>query len=189
MQSPLGVLDRSREVIPATPEFQRMADASSWHPQEAPKILERCACSSFLWATSSCGGRIGHLPIKARKRHININSFVRLVLGRPRVCPGISPGSSLGQIRWKPGTSPGFLLILHSGSPISPGLSLGTNPVCPWDKPGDEGRHRKFMWKKFMCLFRSLPMDTTTTDVHVDTGSAILRMSVPFRFLWLLVTV
>ena len=32
----------------------------------------------------------------------------------------------------------------------------GTNPVCPWDNPGDEGRHRKFMWEKFMCLFRSL---------------------------------
>ena len=32
---------------------------------------------------------------QARKRHINMNFFVRLVLGRPRVCPGISPGLSL----------------------------------------------------------------------------------------------
>ena len=37
--------------------------------------------------------------VQASKRHININFFVRLVLGRPRVCPGISPGLSLGQIR------------------------------------------------------------------------------------------
>ena len=36
---------------------------------------------------------------QARKRHININFFARLVLGRPQVCPGISLGLSLGQIR------------------------------------------------------------------------------------------
>ena len=34
-----------------------------------------------------------------------------------------------------------------------------------------------------------LPMVRTTTDVHVDTGSAILRLAVPFHFLWPLVMV
>ena len=38
-----------------------------------------------------------HLLYQARKRHININFSVRLVLGRTRVCPGDFTG--LGQIR------------------------------------------------------------------------------------------
>ena len=58
---------------------------------------------------------------QARKRHININFFVRLVLGRPRVCPGDStgfvpwdkPGEILGQTR-------AFSLFY----------------TVPWDKPG-----------------------------------------------------
>ena len=42
----------------------------------------------------------------------------------------IPPDLSLGQIRRKTGTNPGFLLILHTGSPANPpgtnpGLSLG----------------------------------------------------------------
>ena len=36
---------------------------------------------------------------QARKRHINISLFVRLVLGRPGFVPGISPGLSPGQTR------------------------------------------------------------------------------------------
>ena len=44
---------------------------------------------------------------QARRRHININFFVRLVLGRPRVCPGDFAG-----------------------------FVPGTNPVKTWDKPG-----------------------------------------------------
>ena len=147
----------------------------------------------------------GFFWTQARKRHININFFVRLVLERRRRWPwprfaqesllahmvmvlwtfvsekektmtmtkisskrtcytyghgpltnllqvglGTTPGLSRGfhrvcpwdKIRWKPGTHPGFLLVLRSGSPAN-----------PWDKPGAEGRHREFMWKKFMCLF------------------------------------
>ena len=63
------------------------------------------------------------------------------VPGTNRVCPRDKVGLSPGQSGFVPGTSPGFLLILHSGS-----------PVCPWDKPslslghsGDEGRQTEFM--------------------------------------------
>ena len=63
---------------------------------------------------------------QARKRHININFLVRLLLGHPGNVPGTKdkPGLSPGQSGFVPGTNPGFLLILHSGS-----------PVCPLDKP------------------------------------------------------
>ena len=61
------------------------------------------------------------LFFQARRRHININFWVQLRLGRPAVetnpvCPRDKPRLSQGQR--------GFLLILHIGS-----------PVCPWDKP------------------------------------------------------
>ena len=71
-----------------------------------------CIMRSFLGAQNAT-------ETQARKRHININFFVRLVLGRPRVCPGdftgFVPGTNPVQTRDRPG---GFLLILHSGSPI-----------------------------------------------------------------------
>ena len=54
---------------------------------------------------------------QARKRHMNINSFVRLVLGQTRVFSLFYTVEAV----WR------------------------TNLVCPWDNPGDEGRHRKFM--------------------------------------------
>ena len=53
-----------------------------------------------------------------------MNFLVRLLLGRPRACPWDKPGLSLGQTHFVPGTNPGFLRILHNGS-----------PVCPWDRP------------------------------------------------------
>ena len=72
------------------------------------------------------------------------------------VALGTTPSLSLGQTQFVPGTNRGFLLILHSGS-----------PVCPWDKPvlslgqtggewgqtGGEWRQKKFMCQIFMCLF------------------------------------
>ena len=67
--------------------------------------------------------------------------FGPVALGTPQECPRDKPGLSPGQSGFVPGTNPGFLLILHSGS-----------PVCPWDKPslslghsGDEGRQTEFM--------------------------------------------
>ena len=51
--------------------------------------------------------------------------MVWLVLGRPRVCPGDFTGLVPGTNPVRTWDKPGFLLILHTGSPISPGLSLG----------------------------------------------------------------
>ena len=82
---------------------------------------------------------------QARKRHINISFFVRLVLGRPRVCPrdftGFVPGTNPVRTWDKPGFSPYFTQWKPDLTEFVP----GANPACPWDKPGEIGRHRKFM--------------------------------------------
>ena len=82
--------------------------------------------------------------------------FVRLVLGRPRVCPGDLTGFVPGTNPVKTWDKPGFAPYSTQWKPDFTGFVPGTNPVCPWDNPGDEGQHRKFMRKTFMCLFRSL---------------------------------
>ena len=96
-------------------------------------------------------------------------------------CPvglGTTPGLSRGFRRVVPGTNPvktwdnpGFSPYSTHWKPDFTGfVPAGKNPVCPWDDPGDEGRHRKFMWKKFMCLFRSLlkpTFDLLLSDFHV----------------------
>ena len=93
---------------------------------------------------------------QARKRHTNINCFVWLALGRPRVGAGDFTGLVPGTNPVKTWDKPGFSPYFTQRKPGKPGFVSGTNPVCPWDNPRDEGRHRKFMRKKFMCLFRSL---------------------------------
>ena len=60
---------------------------------------------------------------------VNINFFVRLVLGRP-----------------------GFLLFLHSGSPANPGLSLGQSRFVPWTIPGTKGSTES-LCEKSLCAF------------------------------------
>ena len=91
--------------------------------------------------------------IKARKRHININFIVRLVLGQPQVCPGDFTGFVCGTNSVKPWTNPEFLLILHSGSPANPGLSEGQTRVCPWDKPWGRRAAQKVYVKKVYVPF------------------------------------
>ena len=99
---------------------------------------------------------------QGNKRHININFFVRLVLGRPRVSPGDFTG-------FVPGTNPGFILILHSGSPISPGLSLGQTRFVPGTIPGTKGGTESLCEKKFMCLFRSLAQESAEKGLRVPS--------------------
>ena len=60
---------------------------------------------------------------------------------------------------------PGFSPYFTQWKPDFTGFVPGTNPVCPWDNPGDERRHRKFMSKKFMCLFRLLDCITYRKDI------------------------
>ena len=66
---------------------------------------------------------------QARKRHMNVNLFVRLVLGRPRVCPGDFTGFVPGTNPVKsPGQTRVFALFYT--------VEARFHRVCPWDKPG-----------------------------------------------------
>ena len=66
--------------------------------------------------------------VQARKRPINIIFFVRLVLGRPRVCPGDFTGLVPGTNPVKTCDKPGFPPYFTQWKP-------GFHRVCPWDKP------------------------------------------------------
>ena len=89
------------------------------------------------------------LGIQARKRHININFLVRLPLGRPPVCPR-------DKTQFVPGTNPGcpwdkpgvFSLFYTVEAQFVP----GTNSVCPWDEPVTKG-DRKSLCIKRLCAF------------------------------------
>ena len=72
--------------------------------------------------------------VQARKRHININFLVRLVLGRPRVCLGDKPGLSLGQTQ-----------VFSLFYTVEAGLSLGQTQFVPGTNPWAEGWYKKFM--------------------------------------------
>ena len=85
---------------------------------------------------------------QARKRHININILVRLLLGHPgnvpgtnRVCPRDKVGLSQGQTQV-------FFLFYTAEAQFVP----GTNPVCPWDIPGTKGG-RQSLCVKSLCAF------------------------------------
>ena len=85
--------------------------------------------------------RFGFSQASGKKKAHKHKRFGPVALGTPRECPRDKLGLSPGQTGFVPGTNPGFLLILHSGS-----------PVCPWDEPslslghsGDEGRQTEFM--------------------------------------------
>ena len=62
-----------------------------------------------------------------------MNFFVRLVLGRPRVCPGASPYFT----QWKPG---------------KPGFVPGTSPIVPGTIPGTKGG-TKSLCENSLCAF------------------------------------
>ena len=91
------------------------------------------------------------------------------------VCKAVSNemhllGGSTQRIRWPPysgkkkahkhklscpvktRTNPGILLILHSGSPISPGLSLGQTRFVPGTIPGMKGGTES-LCEKSLCAF------------------------------------
>ena len=101
-----------------------------------------------------------------KKAHKSIIFFVRLVLGWPRVCPrdftGLCSWDKLGE---NLGQTWVFTLFCT--------VEARQTRVCPWDKPGAEGRHRKFMWKKCMCLFRSLSLAWfSPVVVHLWKGAS-----------------
>ena len=96
-----------------------------------------------------CGRWKEQGPIhQARKRHININFLVRLLLGHPgnvpgtnRVCPWDKLGLSQGQTQV-------FFLFYTAEAQFVP----GTNPVCPWDISGTKGG-RQSLCVKSLCAF------------------------------------
>ena len=70
---------------------------------------------------------------------------------------GTAPGLSHGQARFVPGTNPALSLGQAPGfslfSTVEARLVPGTNPVCPWDKPGVEGRQKKSLCVKRLRAF------------------------------------
>ena len=72
--------------------------------------------------------------------------FGPVALGTPGECPRDKPGLSPGQSGFVPGTNPGFLLILHSGSPVCP----WDKPVCPGDIPGTKGGRQSLRVKRYV---------------------------------------
>ena len=65
------------------------------------------------------------------------------------VALGTTPGISPGLTGFVPGTKPtlsqGQTQVSSLFYTMEAQFVPGTNPVCPWDNPGDEGRHKKFM--------------------------------------------
>ena len=181
-EGPCGLLLSPPRLAALWVACEEAASAHGW----GPRLLARSHSLKCPFPITKSFNTV----CQARKRHININFFVRLVLGRPQVCPGdftgFVPGTNPVKIWDKSGLSPYFT----QWKPDFPGFVPGTNPVCPWDNPGDEGRHRKFMWKKFMCLFRSLVCVCVQTRGIAKTsgftrGVCKNRWLLKFRgFLW-----
>ena len=85
------------------------------------------------------------VDFQARKRHINIIFFVRLVLGRPRVCPGDFTGFVPGTDPVKTWDKPGFSPYLTQWKPDFTGFVPGT---IPGTKGGTES-----LCEKSLCAF------------------------------------
>ena len=83
---------------------------------------------------------------QARKRHININFLVRLLLGHP----GNVPGTNRVCPRDKVGLSQGQTQVVSLFYTAEAQFVPGTNPVCPWDIPGTKGG-RKSLCVKSLC--------------------------------------
>ena len=119
-------------------------------PRKGPKKNTR---KGKLRATNGMRGESTRTSGK-KKAHKQKKFCCPVGLGTtPGFVPGISPGLSLGQIRWKSGTNPGFLLILHTGSLAKPGLSPGTNPALPLGQPRGPKGGTESLCEKSLCAF------------------------------------
>ena len=111
-----------------------MHDGPGRHPEGFPKPWLQGLVNSPLYL------------FQARKWHMNMNFFVRLALGRPRVCPGdfteFVPGTNPVKTWDKPGFSPYFT----QWKPDFTGFVPGTIP-------GTKGGTESLCEKIFMCLF------------------------------------
>ena len=121
----------SNQISPTRRTLARMATLTK-------QIVSRGAlCAAFILRALT--------PHSGKKKAHKHKLFCLVGLG---TTPGLSrgfhrvyPWDKFGENLDKPGFSPFFT----QWKPDFTGFVPGTNPACPWDKPGDEGRHRKFM--------------------------------------------
>ena len=86
---------------------------------------------------------------QARKRHININFLVRLLLGHPRNVPGTNRACPRDKVGLSQGQTQVFSLLYTVEAQFVP----GTNPVCPGDMLGTKGGRKSLCVKSLCALF------------------------------------
>ena len=111
------------------------------HNKYSTDMVFACA-SCFPWQNHESGKK------KAPKHKLLLSGWS---WDDPGFVPGISPGLSRGFHWWKPGTNPGFLLILTQWT-ISPGLSQGQTRFVPGTIPGTKGGTES-LCEKSLCAF------------------------------------
>ena len=94
--------------------------------------------SKLLSQVTSVVGALLEPEIQARKRHININFLVRLLLGRPRECPWDKPRFSSYFTQWKPSLSLGQTQFVPGTIPGTKGGTISSKAKGP----GEKGAHR-----------------------------------------------
>ena len=131
-------------------KFQSMIECPNFKPPRLRLIfsIPGAVCVSFERPNCLAGAcdsqESQHL--QARKRDININFLVQLLLGRPQACPG--------QTRLVPGTKwvcPGQTQVLSLFTQCKPSLSQGQTQFVPGTIPGTKGGRRVCV--KSVCPF------------------------------------
>ena len=109
-----------------------------------------------------------------------MNFFVRLVLGRPRVCPGDFTGFVPGTSPVKTWDTPGFSPYFTQWKPDFTGFVPGTNRVSLGQSRGRRAAQKVYV-KEFMCLFRSLTMSTFLLSKYRRRFVAVLLAFCNFK--------
>ena len=91
----------------------------------------------------------GTNPYSGKKKAHRHQFFVRLVLGRPRVCPGDFTGFIPGTDSVKTWDKPGFSPYLHSGSPDFTGFVPGQAQFVPGTIPAAQKVYVKNFYVPF----------------------------------------
>ena len=106
---------------------------------------------------------------QARKRHININFLVRLLLGHPGNVPGTNPGDKVGLSQGQTWFSPYF-------TQWKPGMSLGQTQFVPGTFRGRRVAERVYVLKVYVPFsFPSLERFGKAFHLEVPRG-------IPFLF-------
>ena len=111
----------------------------------------------------------------ARKRHININFFVRLVLGRPRVCPGDFTGFVPGTNSVKTCHKPGFPPYFAQWKPGKPRFVPGTSPGVSLGQTRSRSAAQKVYMKKAYVPFSLAKEGKASTTVAPLLSCSVAR--------------